>query len=539
MESAGALSAHEIALFADAKRFQRNIAKKRRPTIGVLVGPGHNGADGLVVARHLLSRGFVVWVLAVQPKENPSPLWSLQKNRLQNSRLQNSRLQNSRLQNSRLQNSRLQNSRLQKLASVFHVCSNLEEFERKKQNFAETLRCNSTSGVIWVDALFGIGLNQELSGLYREACIWINKQSAQRVSLDTPSGLNVDTGVAQGVTVKADLTLTFGGIKPGFLIGDGPSVVGRIKYLPIGFPQDLRQKTAGTHFLFTQNQALSVLPKRNSRSHKAKNGKLLVLAGSPSMWGAGLLAAESAFRVGAGYVVWGAKEEPSLHLAQHPEIMSLDVANLEKISFAKYTAVAIGPGLNDRKWIEQLLLRLAHESTSGTGDFRLPVVVDAEALRVLAEMVKKGFVCPTQWILTPHSGELQDLVGVDAATIESDRCYWAQEAARKTKAQVLLKGFHSILATPERCDIVNAGDSALSKAGTGDVLTGVIAGFLAQRCDPREAALLGAYVHGQAAQKWVMGKKGRLTLVASDLWQQVVEVIAELENLRRFPKRTS
>lgn len=463
MESAGALSAQEIL---------KQHKKNNLSSIMVLCGPGHNGGDGLVVARHLVSEGVGIEVFCSDMKG--STLVEKQKERLKS------------------------------LNVPLHP---LESVQKVKQTGE---RCS-----LIVDALFGVGLVRDIEGFYLDITKWINSSGKRVVALDTPSGLNVDTGQVKGQAVKADLTLTFGLSKPGFYLMRGPSHVGRVKVFSIGFPSSLLLDKANTHFLIERSWVADCLPERSPTDHKAGQGHLLVLAGKEGFLGAGILVSLSAYRMGVGYVTWS----PSLQwdvsdvtdfseLVLNKRIPDVLTQKLSDPGLLKNkTAVAIGPGLGIRGEVKELLLTLKK--------IQLPVVVDADAFTVCVK--ENLFPLPSHWVLTPHSGELARFFDITGQEVDQDRCAYAMRLSQKAGCLVLLKGFYSVLAQKDKCWIIPRGNSALAKAGTGDVLTGFIGALMARSLDAFSAAAAAAFVHGSLAEEWIESGKDKDSLMAQDL----------------------
>lgn len=479
MEAAGSLVAREILL--------NHVAETRSGGIFVVCGPGNNGADGLVVARHLASagvRGVVIGL--VGPKEKRSELFNVQ----------------------------LERCLAAGLAAV--------KLEDGVMNDFRGLR-------LIVDAIFGIGLNADVRDPYVRVIRAINKSKLPVVSIDAPSGLEADRGIALGEAVRAQSTFTFGLAKPGFFISDGPACVGRLKILPIGFPQALLRAEATSVFAVTEKMVRRLLPKRMATSHKSSNGHALIIAGHPGMWGAALLSASSASRVGAGYVTLSSlSKQPMEILKSYPEILTAEIEDKNLWTDRKWKACGIGPGLGTSEaaldQIETLLKKLIEVGAQS-------VVVDADAITMIAQ--RKFWPIPESWILTPHAGELSRILGVDAKTIEADRVRYAREAAEKLGCHVLLKGYRTVLASGSgsskgRAWIILAGNSALAKAGTGDVLTGMIAGLLAQGLAPLPAAAAASYIHGRMADEWVRAGYDRRSLQASDLREFLPTLLSRL-----------
>lgn len=459
MESAGALAAREID--------QAYFPEIQRGSIGVICGPGNNGGDGLVVARHLHSAGhrqLVVYVMA--PQKQRSSLFEQQLRRIQ--------------------------------SHGIRIVDLVEKPEKM-----DAIR----SSTLLVDGVFGIGLSRPVEGEFQRLIELMNSVRVPIVSLDCPSGLNVDTGIAQGQVVNSDMTLSFGLAKPGFFVADGPRRVGKLRVLPIGFPYESLRGVATTHFSFTEKLARRYLPRRPESSNKSDHGHLLLIAGSPGMWGAGILASTSAYRLGCGYVTWASFLNPQENLKEVPEVLTSSLDD-PGIWDKRWDAVAVGPGLGVTSQTAELIKKLKDNRESG-------VVLDADAITACVQF--DLFPLPSQWVLTPHAGELGRIIKKEAQAIAIDRFESALEAAKICGCHVLLKGFRSILAHESRCMVITSGNSALAKAGTGDVLTGMIGSFLAQGLETLQATATAAYIHGRIADEWVRVGNDRRTLMASDL----------------------
>ncbi|MCB0383881.1 MAG: NAD(P)H-hydrate dehydratase [Bdellovibrionales bacterium] len=470
MESAGATAARELD--------QSYYPDLKRGLLSVVCGPGNNGGDGLVLARHLHAAGhrdLIVFVLA--PKESRSVLFESQLDRVD-------------------------------LAGIRHIdlCEHPEKMEQIR------------SSAIMVDALFGIGLSRPLEGNYLKLAEIMNSCRVPVVSLDCPSGLDCDTGVVKGQVIKADMTLSFGLAKPGFFVSDGPRHVGKLRILPIGFPYESLRGVATTHFAFTERLARRYLPRRLETSNKSDHGHLLVLAGREGMWGAGLLASSSAYRMGTGYVTWASFTSPSENILDSPEILTAEIGSLD-LWQKKFTAAAVGPGLGVSRETADVIERLKEMDLPG-------VVLDADAITTCVQF--ELFPLPGSWVLTPHAGELSRILKKDVAELEINRFQAALEGSERTGCHVLLKGFRSVVANEGRCMVINSGNSALAKAGTGDVLTGMIGGFMAQGLEPLQATATAAYIHGRLADEWVRVGHDRRTLMASDLRDHLPSLIGRI-----------
>lgn len=268
--------------------------------------------------------------------------------------------------------------------------------------------------------------------------------------------------------------------------------------------------------LFTRKIARQLLPKRDLTSNKTTFGNVAIAAGHAGFWGAGVLATEAAFRIGAGYVTWASTTPPMEELKNHPEVLT---ASLEEIARnPKVQAYVVGPGLGVGGETLTLIQKLLKRSE--------PVLLDADALTTIAQA--KTAPLPYNWILTPHAGEMSRLLGVSAEEIERDRFAAVATAQKKYGCVVLLKGHHTLVANRKTCQIITSGNPALAKAGTGDVLSGFIGGLLAQGLSSIKAASLGAYIHGAIADEWVSEGHDVASLVASDLIRRLPEYLRKL-----------
>lgn len=470
MESAGGLAAREIDLTF--------LPELTRGSAAIVCGPGNNGGDGLVAARHLHSAGhrdLVVYLVA--PRDQQSPLFRVQLQRAQSQGLR--------------------------------IVDVIEDPLKAKQ---------IANAELIVDALFGIGLSRKIEEPFLEIIEIMNSAKAPKVAIDTPSGLNADTGRVEGACVQAAMTITFGLGKPGFFVSEGPAHVGKLRVLPIGFPYESLRGIATTHFLFTEKLARRYLPARKETTNKSDHGRLLMLAGRPGFWGAGILASTSAFRMGAGYVQWASFEPPNEALKEIPEVLTGQI-NDDQLWKTKISAVCIGPGLGTGAETGLVIQKLKELKD-------IPVVVDADAITACVE--QNLFPLPNHWVITPHAGELSRILKISAQDIERDRFKYALEASKKTGCHVLLKGFRSVLANQDRCLVINAGNSALAKAGTGDVLTGMIGGLLAQGMDTTQATATAAYLHGRLADEWVRSGNDKSSMTASDLKSILPQVVSRL-----------
>ncbi|MBX3039086.1 MAG: NAD(P)H-hydrate dehydratase [Bdellovibrionaceae bacterium] len=264
-------------------------------------------------------------------------------------------------------------------------------------------------------------------------------------------------------------------------------------------------------------QAAKDLPSRRPSDNKTRGGKTLIRAGSKTMLGAAILSATAAARVGAGYVYLLPADKNFPH-QKHPDFLTL--GSRREIPDVSFSSIAIGPGLPSTPHLQKEILWLLKHTSC-------PVVVDAGALTALASF-KKPVLLPDNWILTPHEGELGRLLSLSGKDVRKDRLGSALKAQKKWGGTLLLKGSGTLIVAEGKVIEITTGNAALAKAGTGDVLTGMIAGFLAQGLSPRQAACLGAFVHGAIADHWIKNKKDVLSLMASDILGEIPFALARL-----------
>jgi hydroxyethylthiazole kinase-like uncharacterized protein yjeF len=365
-----------------------------------------------------------------------------------------------------------------------------------------------------IDGLFGIGLSKPLQGIYPDLIRKINMLGATVLAIDIPSGLHADTGCVMGAAVIADHTLTFLGLKPGLFTADGVDHAGLVH------ESDLGVETAppAEGWLIDDIPALPAPRLRNS--HKGTHGSIGILGGDHGMTGAALLAARAALLMGAGRVYVGllAENAPAIDPGQ-PELMlrnALDVLDIPHL-----TALVVGPGLG-RTGQAHLVMQRALR-------YPVPLLLDADALSLLAEHadLRQLLAERTQpTLLTPHPGEAATLLACNTGDIQANRLASAHAMSGKYRAIALLKGAGTVIATPDGSWYINAsGNPGLAAAGMGDTLAGIIGAFTIQGMALGQAALLGTYLHGAAADELVVEGSGPLGLTASEVALKARELI--------------
>ena len=360
-----------------------------------------------------------------------------------------------------------------------------------------------------VDGLFGIGLQRELSGLYADWVQRINRMQTSVLALDIPSGLHADSGRILGCAVRAHRTVTFIALKPGLLTLDGPDHCGEVSVCDLGL--SVEQLLAAHGRLLRRSVLAQVLPRRALNSHKGSFGNAGIVGGAAGMTGAALLAGRAAIKLGSGRVYLGLLDEATPRIDPlQPELMlraAEQVLNMENLS-----CLAIGPGLSQSAAASACV---AHALKSDTA-----LVIDADALNLIGAHPDLQALCrqrsaPT--IMTPHPAEAARLQQTSTAEIQADRAAQAIALAKQYRAIVALKGLGTIVATTdERVFINNTGNPGMASAGMGDVLSGLLASFVAQGADPLLATCAAVHLHGAAADQLRDETGGPIGLTASE-----------------------
>ena len=438
-------------------------------TVLIVVGPGNNGGDGLVVARHLHQAGCQVVVLAlVRPAA-----WSGE--------------------------AAINWRTVQKLpVRVVEIIDN-EKAQASQMEFRQV--------DFVVDAIFGTGLRRVVAGHFATVIDLINQCGRPVVAVDIPSGLDSDSGKPLGCCLRADITVTYGLAKPGQLLQPGAAYVGRLEVVDIGIPKEVVAEAGLRIELLERNDVVPLLPPRPAGSHKGTFGHLLVLAGSQGKTGAALLAAHGALRSGVGLVTLGVPQLLNpIFEASLLEAMTVPLASEYFLGDDDYAAIAsalpgkdavvLGPGLGTESETVDLVLRLYRE-------VGVPMVVDADALNILGQSPPAAAVpAGGPRVLTPHPGEMARLTGLTTQEIQADRLDIASAYAREKGVVLLLKGAATVIAAPDgRLAINSTGNPGMACGGMGDILAGVIGALLAQGVAAWEAACVGAFVHGLAADR--------------------------------------
>lgn len=437
----------ELASRAVAEQIARHHETEARRGVLVVCGGGNNGGDGYGVARWLHGWGFPVEVLSLEEQSRGDA------------------------------------------AVLRAVCARMGLLSTPRGGLGDR-----RAGLL-VDAVFGTGLDRKVTGHYAEILRMMRDHPAPVVAVDIPSGLSADTGQVLGVCVPAVRTVTFGRLKPGLLFGPGARHAGVVEVADIGLQAAPGAEELAVAEIPEPSDLAGLVPRRQTDTHKTREGKLLVIAGSTWMAGAAVLACQGALAAGVGLVTLLAPRGALPRLAAlPPEVMLLDggegdVLSGEEPDLTRFDALAVGPGLGGgaplpeetQRWLQGIWASVEK-----------PAVFDADAL------VSTRGVSAGPRVITPHPGEAARMLHQEVEAVEADRLSAARDLARGRVA--LLKGPRTLVAAPGHRTSVNpTGNAILASGGTGDVLTGLVGGLLARGLTPRDAARVGAWVHGRAA----------------------------------------
>ncbi len=488
MENAGAETAREML---------SAFPRLRRSSVVILCGRGNNGGDGFVVARRLLAQGAAVRTLLLGRREEVRG------------------------------DARINLEILEKLGAA--------PTEIPAADGLSAVREHLAAADVVVDALLGTGAQGPARGFLAEAIAAINAAGRPVVSVDIPSGLGADDPDPPGPAVRATLTVTFALPKRSLLLFPGAAYAGTLKIADIGIPRRLAADPALPVGLLEAADVAPAFPRRDPASHKGTFGHVLVIAGSVGKTGAAALAGLGAQRVGAGLVTLAVPQSLNAILeVKLTEVMTVPIPETDaqtmslrafepllRLAEAK-TAIAIGPGLGTHPETQELVRKLLV-------GLRLPLVVDADGLNALAGRADILAQASGPVVLTPHPGEFSRLLGLDRDVLLRRRLSLVRETAQRLHLTVVLKTARTLVAGPEGdTAIVPTGNPGMATGGTGDVLTGLMAGLLAQGVAPVQAARAAAYLHGLAGDL-AAERLGAESMLAGDLLESVPEAIRRVK----------
>ncbi len=471
-----------------------------RRKIVVISGSGNNGGDGLVVARNLHNEGWDVRVFLTTKPEN-------------------------------LKGDALSQY---KLAARFGV--SISPIEELLTNHSSILSVDS----LIVDAILGTGLKNEVTGLLSDLFRLINSSKIPVISVDIPSGISSDNGQIMGEAIRANYTITFGLPKRGHVLFPGNEYAGKVFVEDIGFPKELLRSDKLKVNLLEQDHISNIMPERRKYSHKGTYGHTLIIAGSRGKTGAAFMTAKACLRVGAGLVTMGVPqslldvfqsrvtEEMTLGLPDkgNGTLSSESLDTILSFLDEKADLLVIGPGIGVNHHTERIIKGLIQDS-------KKPIIIDADGINSIQGKIEIFTKAKAPIILTPHLGEMSRLLSQrlkrkEIKEIEKDRINISISFSNETGTYLVFKGVPTIIASPEGDAFINAtGNPGMATAGSGDVLTGMIAGFLSQNKEPLKACILGVYSHGLAGDI-AASEKGQHSLIASDIIEKIPEALSSL-----------
>lgn len=446
--------------------------------VTVLCGKGNNGGDGFVIARKLQEWGAQVTVLLLEG----NPL-------------------------------------TEDAALMFDQMEKVEVFSYEQEEAARRLELAD----VIVDAVYGIGFRGKIREEFEPLIQRVNRSQAQVFAIDLPSGAQGDTGTVEGSCVRADVTVTFTTLKPAHVLYPAADYCGDTVIAQVGIEQDFIHNSPCIMEAADDEWVKKVLPVRASNSHKGTYGTLLSVCGSRGMAGAAMMSGCAALRSGAGLVkmaipqsiypmISGALWEPVFAILPENEKGTLSAeCKAELLSMlSAASACLIGCGLGCNADTEKLVYSLLTQA-------KIPLIIDADGINALLVNIDSMKTARAPVILTPHPGEMARLLGVSTAQIQSDRFYCAKSFAMEYHVTLVLKGANTLIAMPDGTVFVNrTGNPGMARGGSGDVLAGMIASFVAQGIAPGDAAVAGAYLHGLAGDRCA-AKYSKMGMLPTDL----------------------
>lgn len=462
----------------------------------IFCGGGNNGGDGFVIARHLYNKGAKVKVFLVGDKSG------------------------------------ITGDARSNLDIISRM--DIELIEVQDEHDWTKIRVATVFADCLVDSLLGTGFHGEIAGRMATAIDIINHSGKKIVAVDLPSGIEADTGGAAKVAVKADHTVTFALLKPGLLLYPGAEHSGRIEIADIGIPSPLITSENIRQNLITEEDVRKVLPDRPADAHKGTSGRVTVIAGSTGFTGAAALCSLGALRGGAGLVTLGiAASLNSIMEVKLTEVMTkplpdiaegaigIDALPVIEQLLQGCNVLAIGPGLGRQEETAETVRELVRSADC-------PMVIDADGLNALSGFTNLLKNTKALAVLTPHPGEMSRLTGLGIEMIHQDKIKVARQFAQQWESIVVLKGAPTIVAFPDGEIFINrTGNQGLATGGTGDILAGLIAAFIAQGLSSHEAALAGVYLHGLAGD--MSAGSGMIGMTAGDVLSYIPKAIFSMK----------
>ncbi|WP_144393920.1 NAD(P)H-hydrate dehydratase [Pleionea sediminis] len=448
----------------------------------VVCGKGNNGGDGFVVARLAAMAGLPVTVALMPGAESP------------------------------------QGDAERAFARLKPTSANVEPWHSQLLDDHDVI----------VDAILGTGIKGKVKDPFATIINEIVRSNKPVISVDIPSGLVADTGAVLGSAIKADVTVSFIGIKRGMVTSMAADYCGELEVNDLSCGQGIFALVRPKAFLYRYRESIHFLEPRRRTAHKGFFGHVLVIGGAPGFAGAIRMAAEAAARTGAGLVsVLTHSQHSDVLCLNRPEIMchsATDSASKEGLRslLEAATVIAIGPGLGQQKWGRNLITMLRDYLKTEAGQ-KKKTVWDADALNLLSDQPHKI----DNRVLTPHPGEAARLLNSRVEQVQLDRFTATSDIVERFGGVCLLKGAGTVIADDHKMNVVTAGNPGMASGGMGDVLTGIIAGLMAQGIPPFDAARIGAAIHGEAAELAVTesGQRQERGLLATDLFLYIRRLV--------------
>ena len=486
-----------------------------------LVGSGNNGGDALVALSHLATNNWETCAYIVHRRTGDNPLIA-----------------------------RLINNSGRVIGS---------EEDNKFMLLSQLIE----SSCVLIDGVLGTGIKLPIRGEIGRILAFVKTKiksinnTIHIVAVDCPSGVDCDTGEIADETIPAEITITMAGMKPGLIKFPAAGLTGEIRFASIGSIENLQAYKENQKIVLTNEVIKNNFPRRPLDSHKGTFGTAFIIAGSINYTGAALLAGLAAYRVGSGLVTMavpaplhealsGILPEATWVLLPHElGVISQDAAQTVRKNINRATAILIGPGLGLEDTTKEFIRRFIATTSERSGNFgflhdtklgdegtsiQIPMVVDADGLKLISKIGKWSELLPSPAVLTPHPGEMAVLTGLSKSEIQENRIDIAKEYSIKWGHVVVLKGAYTVIANPKgQIAVVPVATPALAKAGTGDVLAGLIVGLLAQRVDAFQAACIGAWIHAYAGLLAARILGNTASVIARDVLNSVPQIISDLQ----------